>query len=108
MVKGSRKSVSFGVVLTQLEQQPKQESNSIISETSSVDLIDGAKMSSSIKKRKPIIKKSVESKTAVEQQQNQEVPTVHTTHLLLGFDTLVVLCYFVHFSWHSIMLSITS
>ena len=50
-MKGNRaKSVSFGVVLT----HPQAKRNSIISETSSVDITDGSKMSSV--KRKPIIK----------------------------------------------------
>ena len=50
MVKGRAKSVSFGVVL----KHPEAKENSIISETSSVDITDGSKMSSL--KRKSIIK----------------------------------------------------
>ena len=51
MVKGRAKSVSFGVVLKHPEAKKE---NSIISETSSVDITDGSKMSSL--KRKSIIK----------------------------------------------------
>ena len=53
VVKGRAKSVSFGVVLKNPEVNKKE--NSIISETSSVDITDGSKMSTSLK-RKSIIK----------------------------------------------------
>ena len=51
MVKGHRsKSVTFGVVVT------NKLDNSIISESSSVDLIDGAKVSSTKRTKQPITK----------------------------------------------------
>ena len=81
MVKGNRsKSVSFGVVLTHPDANKKQ--NSIISETTSVDLTDGNKMSSSLK-RKSIIKLPYKNKgdnsnnpttTTAEKKDNSETP----------------------------------
>ncbi len=81
MVKGSSssssgakaKSVSFGVVLTQSHKVQKEQSckNSIISETSSVDLIDGAKMSSL--KRKSIIKSPSPQKDEQKKKKEQKV-----------------------------------
>ena len=76
VVKGSRsKSVSFGVVLTHPEANKKQ--NSIISETSSVDLTDGNKMSSSLK-RKSIIKLPYKKGDEIENE-NQDTLNQTTT-----------------------------
>ena len=86
MVKGNRsKSVSFGVVLTHPDANKKQ--NSIISETTSVDLTDGNKMSSSLK-RKSIIKLPYKNKgdnsndpttTTAEKKDNSETPNPTAT-----------------------------
>ena len=74
-MKGSRsKSVSFGVVLTHPDANKKQ--NSIISETSSVDLTDGNKLSSSLK-RKSIIKLPYKKGDAeIETHENQDTSTL--------------------------------
>ena len=76
VVKGSRsKSVSFGVVLTHPDANKKQ--NSIISETSSVDLTDGNKLSSSLK-RKSIIKLPYKKGDHAEiENENQDTSTLN-------------------------------
>ena len=77
VVKGNRsKSVSFGVVLTHPDANKKQ--NSIISETTSVDLTDGNKMSSSLK-RKSIIKLPYKNTTTAEKKDNSETPNPTAT-----------------------------
>ena len=78
VVKGSRsKSVSFGVVLTHPDANKKQ--NSIISETSSVDLTDGNKLSSSLK-RKSIIKLPYKKGDHAEiENENQDSSTLNQT-----------------------------
>ena len=77
VVKGSRsKSVSFGVVLTHPDANKKQ--NSIISETSSVDLTDGNKLSSSLK-RKSIIKLPYKKGDSEIENENQDSSTLNQT-----------------------------
>ena len=94
-MKGRSKSVSFGIVL----KHPEAKRNSIISETSSVDVTDGAKMSI---KRKSIIKlpyKTSDSQVAESSQghdtADKKQPLKVFRQLLLGITLHVVFTFFV-------------